>query len=61
MWQYIIGILLLRRLGLTRPLRSMFLLVLAVLSIIVLVYTADLFLTLDERTSAPYVHTHNSH
>ncbi len=61
MWQYIVGILLLRRLGLTRPLRSVFLLVLAVLSIIVLIYTADLFLTLEERTSAPHVHSHSSH
>ena len=61
MWQYILGILLLRRLGLVRPLRYFFLSVLAILSIIVLVYTANLFLTLEQRTSAPHVHAHSSH
>ena len=61
MWQYILGILLLRRLGVARPLRYFFLSVLAILSIIVLVYTANLFLTLEQRTSAPHVHTHSSH
>jgi hypothetical protein len=28
---------------------------------IVIVYTTNLFLTLEERTSAPHVHTHSSH
>lgn len=61
MWQYILGILLLRRLGLARPLRIFLLSVLAILSIIVLVYTANLFLTLEQRTSAPHVHAHSAH
>jgi len=61
MWQYILGILLLRRLGLARPLRYFFLSVLAVLSIIVLIYTTNLFLTLEQRTSPSHVHTHSAH
>jgi hypothetical protein len=27
----------------------------------VLAYTANLFLTLEERTNAPHVHSHSSH
>jgi hypothetical protein len=61
MLEYILGILLLRRLGLSRPLRYAFLSALAVLSIIVLIYTANLFLTLDQGTSIPHVHPHSSH
>jgi hypothetical protein len=61
MFEYIFGILLLRRLGLSRPLRYAFLLTLAVLAIVVLIYTANLFLTLEQRTSAPNVHTHSTH
>jgi hypothetical protein len=60
MWQYLLGILLLRRLGLTRPLRYLFLTVLAVLSVVVLIYTANLFLTLEQRTSPHHVHTHSA-
>jgi len=61
MWQYLLGILLLRRLGLTRPLRYLFLAVLAVLSVVVLIYTANLFLTLEQRTSPHHVHTRSAH
>jgi hypothetical protein len=61
MFEYILGILLLRRLGLSRPLRYAFLAVLAVLSIIVLIYTMNLFSTLEQRTSAPHVHARSAH
>ena len=37
------------------------LLAIAVLFAIVLVYTANLFLTLEERTNALHVHTHSSY
>ena len=47
MWQYILEILLLRRLGLARPLRYFFLFALAFLTIVVFIYTANLFLTLE--------------
>ena len=61
MWTYIFSFLLLRRLGLSKPLRRALLLAMAVLFAIVLFYTANLFLTLEERTSAPHVHPHSSH
>ena len=61
MFEYILGILLLRRLGLSRPLRYAFLAVLGVLLVVVSIYTANLFLTLNERTGVYHVHTHSSH
>ena len=61
MWTFIFSFLLLRRLGLSKPLRRALLLAIALLFTIVIVYTTNLFLTLEERTSAPYVHTHSSH
>jgi hypothetical protein len=61
MWTFLFSFFLLRRLGLPKPLRHALLLAIAVLFAIVLIYTANLFLTLEERTSAPSVHTHSSH
>jgi hypothetical protein len=61
MLTFIVSFLLLRRLGVSKPLRRVLLLVIAVLFAIVLVYTANLFLTLEERTSAPNVHSHSFH
>ena len=61
MWTFLFSFLLLRRLGLSKPLRRVLLLAIAVLFAIVLIYTANLFLTLEERTSAPHVHSHSSH
>ena len=60
MWQYILGILLLRRLGLARPLRNFFVTVLAILSIIVLIYTINLFLTLEQRTTPHHVQPYHT-
>jgi len=61
MWQYLLGILLLRRLGLTRPLRYLFLSVLGILSVVVFFYTLNLFLTLEQRTNPHHVHTRSTH
>jgi hypothetical protein len=61
MWTFIFSFLFLRRLGISKPLRRALLLAIAVLFAIALVYTANLFLTLEERTSASHVHTHSSH
>jgi hypothetical protein len=60
MWTYIISLLLLRKFGLPRPLRYSLLIFLAGLAIVVFIWTANLFLTLDQRTSAPHVHTHRA-
>jgi hypothetical protein len=61
MWNLLFSFLLLRRLGVSKPLRRALLLAIAVLFAIVLVYTANLFLTLEERTNALHVHTHSSY
>jgi hypothetical protein len=61
MWTYILSLLLLRRFGLPRPIRYAFAVFMIGLVIIVFVYTANLFLTLDQRTSVPHVHAHSSH
>ena len=61
MWTFLFSFLLLRRLGLSRPIRIVLAVFMLGLIIVVLIYTANLFLTLEERTSAPHVHTHSSH
>ena len=61
MWTFLFSFLLLRRLGLSRPIRIVLAVFMVGLIIVVLIYTANLFLTLEERSSAPHVHTHSSH
>jgi hypothetical protein len=61
MWTFVVSFLLLRRLGLSRPIRIVLAVFMVGLIIVVLIYTANLFLTLEERTNAPHVHTHSSH
>jgi hypothetical protein len=61
MWTFLFSFLLLRRLGLSKPLRRALLLAIAVLFTVALVYTANLFLTLEERTSPYHVYTRSSH
>jgi hypothetical protein len=61
MWTYVLSLLLLRRFGIPKPLRYAFAVFMVGLVIVVLIYTANLFLTLEQRTSAPHVHTHRSH
>jgi hypothetical protein len=60
MWTYIISFLLLRKLGLARPIRYALLAFVAGLTIVVVIYTANHFITLPERTSGPHVHVHHS-
>ena len=61
MWTYVVSLLLLRRFGIPKPLRYAFAVFMVGLVIVVLIYTAHLFLTLEPRASAPHVHTHSSH
>ena len=61
MWSFLFSFLLLRRLGLSRPIRIVLAAFLVGLILVILAYTANLFLTLEERTSAPHVHTRSSH
>ena len=60
MWTFLFSFLFLRRLGLSKPIRYVLVVFMLGLIIIVLIYTANLFLTLEERTNAPHVHTHSS-
>jgi len=60
MWTYIVSFLLLRKLGLARPLRYAFAAFMIGLTIVVAIYTVDLFLTLPERVQAPHVRSHTS-
>jgi hypothetical protein len=57
MWTFIFSFLLLRRMGLSKPIRYVLAVLMIGLVIVVLIYIACLFLTLEERTSAPYVAT----
>jgi hypothetical protein len=61
MWTYILGLLLLRRFGLPKPIRYTLAVFMVGLVIVVLIYTANLFLTLDQKTSAPHVNAHSTH
>lgn len=61
MWTFLLSLLLLRRFGIPKPLGYAFAVFIVGLILAVLIYTANLFLTLEQRTSAPDVHTHNTH
>ncbi len=61
MFTYLLSFLLLKRFGLPKPLRYLILIFLAGLAIVVLAYTANLFLTLSERTSGHHVQQHSNH
>ncbi len=61
MWTFLFSFLLLRRLGLSKPIRAVLSVFMIGLIIVVLIYTVNLFLTLEERTSAPHAHPHSSH
>jgi hypothetical protein len=61
MLSYILGFLLLSKFGIPKPLRYALLLLMAGLVVVVLIYTANLFLTLPERTAGHHVHAHTSH
>jgi hypothetical protein len=60
MLTYLLSFLLLRKLGLPKPLRYAILLFLAGLLFVVVIYTVNLILTLPERTSG-HVHTLSPH
>ena len=57
MWTYLFSFLLLRRLRLSKPFRYVLAVLLIGLFIVVLIYTVDLFLTLEERISASHATT----
>ncbi len=61
MLSYILGFLLLSKFGIPKPIRYALLVLMAGLVTVVLVYTANLFLTLPERTSGHHVQHQSTH
>jgi hypothetical protein len=61
MLRELITLAMLARLLQSRTVRRVLLAILAVLSIVSMIYTANLFLTLSERTSPHHEHTHSPH
>lgn len=61
MFWFLIDVLALRRLGLGRPLRYVFLFILFGCLVAGLIYTAVIYNALSERNRAPHVHTHSTH
>lgn len=59
MWTFLFSFQFLRRLGLARPIRIVLAVFLIGLLIVVLVYTVNLFLMLEERTNAHYAATYS--
>ena len=61
MFSYIIGILLLNKFGIPKPIRYIVLTLVGGILIVVLIYTVNLFLTLPERTTGHHVQHNSSH
>ncbi|MGB0064464.1 MAG: hypothetical protein WBP85_08465 [Terracidiphilus sp.] len=59
MWTFLFSFLLLRRLGISRPIRIAIALFLIGLIFVVLIYTVTLFLDLEERTNAHHAFTYS--
>ena len=60
MWTFLFSFLFLRRMGLSKPIRYALAVLMIGLVIVVLIYTACLFLTLEERTNPYHVYTRSS-
>ena len=60
MWTFLFSFLFLRRLGLSKPIRYILVMFMLSLILVVFIYTTILFFTLEERISAPHVHTYTA-
>ena len=61
MFWYLMDILALKRLGLARPLRYLFLLFLAGCLVAGMIYAYVVFHAVSERSQHPHVHAHSTH
>ncbi|WP_420236295.1 hypothetical protein ACOBR2_11705 [Telmatobacter bradus] len=59
MWTFLFSFLFLRRMGLSNSIRYALAVLMIGLLIVVLIYTACLLLTLEERKSVPYAATYS--
>jgi hypothetical protein len=60
MFWFLIDVLALRRLGLSRPFRYILLVLFLGCVVAGLIYTAVVFHAINERSHAPHVHTHSA-
>jgi hypothetical protein len=58
---YLMDVLALKRLGLARPLRHLFLLFLAGCLVASMIYAYVVFHVVSERSQHPHVHAHSTH
>ncbi|ADV84515.1 hypothetical protein [Terriglobus saanensis] len=61
MFWYLMDVLALKRLGLARPLRYLFLMFLAVCLAAGIIYAYVVFHAVSERSQTPHVHPHSTH
>ncbi len=61
MFWYLMDVLALKKLGLGRPLRYLFLLFLVGYLIAGIIYASAVFHAVSERSHDPHVHTHSTH
>jgi hypothetical protein len=61
MFWYLMDVLALKKLGLARPLRYLFLLFLVGCLIAGIIYAAAVLHAVSERSQDPHVHTHSTH
>ena len=61
MFWYLMDVLALKKLGLARPLRYMFMLFIAACLAAGVIYVCVVFHAISERSHTPHVHAHSSH
>ena len=61
MWTFLVSFLLLRRLGLSKPIRYALVVLMICLIVVALIYELGLFLMLEERTSSTHVYAQCSY
>lgn len=61
MFWYLMDVLALKKLGLARPLRYLFLLFFLVCLIAGIIYAVAVFHAVSERSNSPHVHPHSAH
>ncbi len=60
MFWYLMDVLALKKLGLARPLRYLFLLFLLGCLVVGIIYTSIVFHAISERSQRPHVHAHST-
>ena len=61
MFWYLMDVLALKKLGLARPLRFVFLLVFLIFLIVGVIYAAVVLRAVSERSRTPHVHAHSTY